>query len=231
MKSIIMQRATHCSVLQFNCIPTNWKGSIDVTIQQCSTYRSKPTNKLVPSHPLMAGRSIVHSLPYHLLHLSFLLWLQGELCVVVQGCVCKWGELSQSVWQAVPFCSSSQFAWTSLLLRLFLGLRTIKHSSSSSRVGLAWTWSGKGRWNGSYCVMTICTGICWRPKQQAWRERTKHGPPVHGLPKWITQMDYPWKSFERRKPTVRSTPHNCSYHTLRVCFGNVPYMRSVSFTP
>ena len=29
MKSIIMQRATHCSVLQFNCIPTNWKGSID----------------------------------------------------------------------------------------------------------------------------------------------------------------------------------------------------------
>ena len=63
------------------------------------------------------------------------------------------------------------------------------------------------------------------------RERTKHGPPVHGLPKWITQMDYPWKSFERRKTTVRSTPHNCSYHTLRVCFGNVPYMRSVSFTP
>ena len=63
------------------------------------------------------------------------------------------------------------------------------------------------------------------------RERTKHGPPVHGLPKWITQMDYPWKSFERRKTTVRSTPHNCSYHTLRVCFGNVPYMRSVSFAP
>ena len=28
MKSIIMQRATQCSVLQFNCIPTNWKGSI-----------------------------------------------------------------------------------------------------------------------------------------------------------------------------------------------------------
>ena len=63
------------------------------------------------------------------------------------------------------------------------------------------------------------------------RERTKHGPPVHGLPKWITQMDYPWKSFERRKTTVGSTPHNCSYHTLRVCFGNVPYMRSVSFAP
>ena len=28
MKSIIMQTATHCSVLQFNYIPTNWKGSI-----------------------------------------------------------------------------------------------------------------------------------------------------------------------------------------------------------
>ena len=28
MKSIIMQRATHCSVLQFNYIPANWKGSI-----------------------------------------------------------------------------------------------------------------------------------------------------------------------------------------------------------
>ena len=28
MKSIIMQSATHCSVLQFNYIPTNWKGSI-----------------------------------------------------------------------------------------------------------------------------------------------------------------------------------------------------------
>ena len=26
-------------------------------------------------------------------------------------------------------------------------------------------------------------------------ERTNHGPPVHGQPKWITQIDYPWKSF------------------------------------
>ena len=41
MKSIIMQRATHCSVLQFNCIPTNWKGSIETcNIVVVSTLRS-----------------------------------------------------------------------------------------------------------------------------------------------------------------------------------------------
>ena len=29
-----MQRATHCSVLQFNCIPTNWKGSIVAVVER-----------------------------------------------------------------------------------------------------------------------------------------------------------------------------------------------------
>ena len=40
---------------------------------------------------------------------------------------------------------------------------------------------------------------------------------------WTTWMDYPWKSFGRRKTTVQSMPHNCSYHTSHVCFRNVPY--------
>ena len=60
------------------------------------------------------------------------------------------------------------------------------------------------------------------PITPACRERIKDGPPVHGLPKWITQMDYPWKSFEMWKTTVRSTPNNFSYHTFRFCFWNVP---------
>ena len=73
-----------------------------------------------------------------------------------------------------------------------------------------------------YNSWNICSWNEPGDKDKPNGERTKHGPPVHGLPKWITQMDYPWKSFERRLFEARhiivlTIPYAFALETFHTC--------------